>query len=119
MTSSQIKRITTEEEAKAALAERRRLAREQAEREAELEQQRLVKFFIFSCNEMHFFKIFMKIIVISKNLSPSQEAERLAEEERLRREEEEQRKMEEEQLRMLEEAKRAEEERLSQAIEVL
>lgn len=35
-------RITTEVEAKAALAERRRLAREQAEREAELERQRLV-----------------------------------------------------------------------------
>ncbi|XP_015120879.1 zinc finger CCCH domain-containing protein 13 isoform X8 [Diachasma alloeum] len=34
-------RITTEEEAKAALAERRRLAREQAEREAEIERQRL------------------------------------------------------------------------------
>ncbi|XP_044015942.1 MAP7 domain-containing protein 2 isoform X4 [Aphidius gifuensis] len=34
-------RITTEEEAKAALAERRKLAREQAEREAELERQRL------------------------------------------------------------------------------
>lgn len=37
-------RITTEEEAKAALAERRRLAREQAEREAELERQRQVSF---------------------------------------------------------------------------
>ena len=35
-------RITTEEEAKAALAERRRLAREQAEREAEQERLRLV-----------------------------------------------------------------------------
>lgn len=35
-------KITTEEEAKAALAERRRLAREQAERDAELERQRLV-----------------------------------------------------------------------------
>ncbi|XP_044741347.1 ensconsin isoform X2 [Chrysoperla carnea] len=34
-------RITTEEEAKAALAERRRLAREEAERQAELERQRL------------------------------------------------------------------------------
>ncbi|XP_035231236.1 inner centromere protein A-like isoform X2 [Stegodyphus dumicola] len=34
-------RITSEEEAKAALAEKRRLAREQAEREAELERQRL------------------------------------------------------------------------------
>lgn len=33
-------RITSEEEAKAALAEKRRLAREQAEREAELERQR-------------------------------------------------------------------------------
>ncbi|XP_063234219.1 ensconsin-like isoform X3 [Bacillus rossius redtenbacheri] len=42
MTASMIAktRITTEEEAKAALAERRRLAREQAEREAELEKQR-------------------------------------------------------------------------------
>jgi MAP7 domain-containing protein 1 len=36
-------RITTEEEAKAALAERRRLAREQAEREAELEKLRMVR----------------------------------------------------------------------------
>lgn len=34
-------KITTEEEAKAALAERRRLAREEAERQAELERQRL------------------------------------------------------------------------------
>jgi hypothetical protein len=35
--------ITTEKEAKAALAERRRLAREQAEREAELEKLKLVR----------------------------------------------------------------------------
>ena len=42
MTASMIRRITTAEEAKAALAERRRQAREQAEREAELERQRLV-----------------------------------------------------------------------------
>lgn len=35
------KKITTEEEAKAALAERRRIAREEAERQAELEKQRL------------------------------------------------------------------------------
>ena len=41
-------KITTEEEAKAALAERRRLAREQAEREAELERQRLVHISIYS-----------------------------------------------------------------------
>ncbi|XP_039484751.1 ensconsin isoform X6 [Drosophila santomea] len=42
MTASMMaKKITTEEEAKAALAERRRLAREEAERQAELERQRL------------------------------------------------------------------------------
>ncbi|XP_065092890.1 inner centromere protein A isoform X17 [Ochlerotatus camptorhynchus] len=42
MTASMIaKRINTEEEAKAALAERRRLAREEAERQAELERQRI------------------------------------------------------------------------------
>ncbi|KAH8303555.1 hypothetical protein KR018_003049, partial [Drosophila ironensis] len=42
MTASMMARkITTEEEAKAALAERRRLAREEAERQAELERQRL------------------------------------------------------------------------------
>lgn len=41
MTASMIRRINTEEEAKAALAERRRLAREEAERKAELERQRL------------------------------------------------------------------------------
>lgn len=45
MTASMLatkQKITTEEEAKAALAERRKLAREQAERNAELERQRLV-----------------------------------------------------------------------------
>jgi len=45
MTASMLatkQKITTEGEAKAALAERRRLAREQAERDAELERQRLV-----------------------------------------------------------------------------
>lgn len=89
MTASMLatkQKITTEEEAKAALAERRRLAREQAERDAELERQRL-------------------------------EAERLAEEERLRCEEEEQRRQEEEQLRMLEESRKNEELRLQLAIE--
>lgn len=42
MTASMIKvRINTEEEAKAALAERRRLAREEAERQAEMERLRI------------------------------------------------------------------------------
>lgn len=39
--ASMMKRITTEDEAKAALAERRRIAREEAERQAEAERQRL------------------------------------------------------------------------------
>lgn len=45
-------RITTEEEAKAALAERRRLAREQAEREAELERQRQVSLISHCVNKV-------------------------------------------------------------------
>lgn len=40
MTASMIKRISTEEEAKAALAEKRRLIREETERQAELERLR-------------------------------------------------------------------------------
>ncbi|XP_022915641.1 ensconsin-like isoform X12 [Onthophagus taurus] len=44
MTTSMTKvRINTEEEAKAALAERRRLAREEAERQAEMERQRIAE----------------------------------------------------------------------------
>ncbi|XP_058840069.1 inner centromere protein A-like isoform X6 [Topomyia yanbarensis] len=95
--SMHAKRISTEEEAKAALAERRRLAREEAERQAELERQRI---------------------------EAEEEAERqrqLEEEERLRMLEEEtirlgeeQRRLEEERLQQaIEEAKkRDEEERL-------
>ncbi|XP_069361991.1 ensconsin-like isoform X9 [Maniola hyperantus] len=82
MTASMVRRITTEEEAKAALAERRRRAREELERQAELERQRLQR-------------------------EAEEEAVRQRqEEERQRREEEEarelaalQRKMEEEKLR--------------------
>ncbi|EAA43216.5 AGAP001315-PC [Anopheles gambiae str. PEST] len=95
MTASMIaKRINTEEEAKAALAERRRLAREEAERLAELER---------------------------KRIEAEEQAERqriLEEEERLRKLEEEtirlaeeQRRMEEERLQQaIEEARRRDEE---------
>uniref|UniRef100_A0A182VVS6 MAP7 domain-containing protein n=1 Tax=Anopheles minimus TaxID=112268 RepID=A0A182VVS6_9DIPT len=95
MTASMIaKRITTEEEAKAALAERRRLAREEAERQAELER---------------------------KRIEAEEQAERqriLEEEERLRKLEEEtirlaeeQRRMEEERLQQaIEDARRRDEE---------
>ncbi|XP_076357053.1 uncharacterized protein LOC143250436 isoform X19 [Tachypleus tridentatus] len=86
-------RITSEEEAKAALAEKRRLAREQAEREAELERQR------------------------QEELSVKKFSYRRKEEERLRLEEEEQRKQEEEQIRLAEEHRRQEEEKLQRAIE--
>lgn len=82
MTASMTRRITTEEQAKAALAERRRRAREELERQAELERQRLQR-------------------------EAEEEAERQKlEEERQRREEEEarelaqlQRRMDEEKLR--------------------
>ena len=61
-------RITTEEEAKAALAERRRLAREQAEREAELERQRLVRSFIRSLR-----------VVFNRNISSLDQLEKFDE----------------------------------------
>ncbi|XP_048514374.1 ensconsin isoform X17 [Athalia rosae] len=96
MTASMIAktRITTEEEAKAALAERRRLARVQAEREAELERQR-----------------------IEAEIRLEEERQRAEEEEQRRLEEEtlrlasEARQAEEQRLRLaIEEAQRREEE---------
>lgn len=59
MTSSMIikQKISTEEEAKAALAERRKLVREQAERDAEIERQRLVTTCYNSLNSYNFAKI--------------------------------------------------------------
>ncbi|XP_020715065.1 ensconsin isoform X8 [Ceratitis capitata] len=87
-------KITTEEEAKAALAERRRLAREEAERQAELERQRLE----------------------AERLAELKRQEEEAERQRAFEEEanhlaEEQRRAEEERLRQaIEEAKQKEEE---------
>lgn len=54
-------KITTEEEAKAALAERRRLAREQAERDAELERQRLVRY-SYICSVVCVLQIILLIV---------------------------------------------------------
>ncbi|XP_046669501.1 ensconsin isoform X6 [Homalodisca vitripennis] len=90
-------RITTEEEAKAALAERRRLAREQAEREAELERQRLEA----------------ERLAEEQRLREEEEEQKRMEEEQLRLLEEA-RQAEQERLRQaIEEAqKREEEERL-------
>ncbi|XP_014476822.1 PREDICTED: MAP7 domain-containing protein 1-like isoform X5 [Dinoponera quadriceps] len=87
-------RITTEEEAKAALAERRRLAREQAEREAELERQRKEE----------------EARLEAERLRAEEEEQRRLEEETLRLANEA-REAEEQRLRLaIEEAKRREEE---------
>ncbi|XP_011290637.1 uncharacterized protein LOC101899735 isoform X2 [Musca domestica] len=87
-------KITTEEEAKAALAERRRLAREEAERQAELERQRLEA----------------ERLAELKRQEEEAERQRQFEEEAMRMAEE-QRKAEEERLRQaIEEAKQREEE---------
>ena len=55
-------RNRTEEEAKAALAERRRLAREQAEREAELERLRLVSYLIVFCTRINSILVFLIVL---------------------------------------------------------
>ncbi|XP_011251310.1 eukaryotic translation initiation factor 4 gamma isoform X39 [Camponotus floridanus] len=87
-------RITTEEEAKAALAERRRLAREQAEREAELERQRQEE----------------EARLEAERLRAEEEEQRRLEEETIRLANEA-RKAEEQRLQLaIEEAKRREEE---------
>ncbi|XP_076641935.1 uncharacterized protein LOC143352873 isoform X8 [Halictus rubicundus] len=87
-------RITTEEEAKAAIAERRRLAREQAEREAELERQRQEE----------------EARLEAERIRAEEEEQRRLEEESLRLANEA-REAEEQRLRLaIEEAKRREEE---------
>ncbi|KAL6259070.1 hypothetical protein P5V15_008991 [Pogonomyrmex californicus] len=87
-------RITTEEEAKAALAERRRLAREQAEREAELERLRQEE----------------EARLEAERLRAEEEEQRRLEEETIRLANEA-RQAEEQRLQMaIEEAKRREEE---------
>uniref|UniRef100_A0A182ISI4 MAP7 domain-containing protein n=1 Tax=Anopheles atroparvus TaxID=41427 RepID=A0A182ISI4_ANOAO len=95
MTASMIaKRINTEEEAKAALAERRRLAREEAERLAELERKRI------EAEEQ----------AERQRIAEEEERLRKLEEETIRLAEEQQR-MEEERLQQaIEEARRRDEE---------
>ncbi|XP_055695642.1 MAP7 domain-containing protein 1 isoform X6 [Lutzomyia longipalpis] len=95
-------RITTEEEAKAALAERRRLARVEAERQAEAERLRLIA----------------EAEAEQKRIAEEEEKQRQLEQEALRLAEE-QRKAEEERLaRAIEEArKREEEEKLQREAE--
>uniref|UniRef100_A0A0A9ZET6 Reticulocyte-binding protein 2 a n=1 Tax=Lygus hesperus TaxID=30085 RepID=A0A0A9ZET6_LYGHE len=94
MSASMKGRITTEEEAKAALAERRRLAREQAEREAELERQRLEA----------------ERLAEEERIRKEEEEHRRFEEEQLRLLEEARRHEEQRLQQAIEEAKKREEE---------
>ncbi|KFM76514.1 Reticulocyte-binding protein 2-like protein a, partial [Stegodyphus mimosarum] len=88
------KRIISEEEAKAALAEKRRLAREQAEKEAELERQRLEQ---LKQEE-------------EERMRKEEEEQRKMEEEQIRLAEEHRRQEEEKLRKAIEEQERKEEE---------
>ncbi|KAL0115306.1 hypothetical protein PUN28_010678 [Cardiocondyla obscurior] len=120
-------RITTEEEAKAALAERRRLAREQAEREAELERQRQEEEARLEAERLHAEeeeqrRLEEETIRLANEAREAEEQRlQLAIEEAKRREEEDRRKREEEarQKQEKEEAERkAREEAEKQRIEM-
>ncbi|KAJ6636535.1 hypothetical protein Bhyg_15126 [Pseudolycoriella hygida] len=95
MTASMIaKRYTTEEQAKAALAERRRIAREEAERQAELERQRIEA----------------EELAEQQRIFEEEENQRRLEEETLRLVEEQKKAEELRLLQAIEEAKQKEEE---------
>ncbi|KAH8239065.1 hypothetical protein KR032_000337, partial [Drosophila birchii] len=128
MTASMMaKKITTEEEAKAALAERRRLAREEAERQAELERQRLEAERLAELKAQE--EEAERQRLFEEESTRLAEEQRRAEEERLRkaieeaqqREKEEQRKLEEEEKQRVEREeaeKKAKEEAEKQRVEV-
>ncbi|XP_034655517.1 uncharacterized protein LOC117893159 isoform X2 [Drosophila subobscura] len=128
MTASMMaKKITTEEQAKAALAERRRLAREEAERQAELERQRLEAERLAEIKAQE--EEAERQRLFEEESTRLAEEQRRGEEERLRkaieeaqqREEEEQRKREEEEKQRVEREeaeKKAKEEAEKQRIEV-
>ncbi|KRF99026.1 uncharacterized protein Dwil_GK10095, isoform C [Drosophila willistoni] len=111
MTASMIaKKITTEEEAKAALAERRRLAREEAERQAELERQRLEAERLAELKAQE--EEAERQRLFEEESTRLAEEQRRGEEERLRKaiEEAQQREAEEQQKREEEERQRVERE---------
>ncbi|XP_068149911.1 MAP7 domain-containing protein 2 isoform X3 [Drosophila tropicalis] len=111
MTASMIARkITTEEEAKAALAERRRLAREEAERQAELERQRLEAERLAELKAQE--EEAERQRLFEEESTRLAEEQRRGEEERLRKaiEEAQQREAEEQQKREEEERQRVERE---------
>ncbi|XP_017059753.1 ensconsin isoform X4 [Drosophila ficusphila] len=128
MTASMMARkITTEEEAKAALAERRRLAREEAERQAELERQRLEAERLAEIKAQE--EEAERQRLFEEESTRLAEEQRRGEEERLRkaieeaqqREEEERRKREDEEKQRVEREeaeKKAKEEAEKQRVEV-
>ncbi|XP_037723240.1 ensconsin isoform X5 [Drosophila subpulchrella] len=128
MTASMMaKKITTEEEAKAALAERRRLAREEAERQAELERQRLEAERLAEIKAQE--EEAERQRLFEEESTRLAEEQRRGEEERLRkaieeaqqREEEERRKREDEEKQRVEREeaeKKAKEEAEKQRVEV-
>ncbi|XP_032575954.1 flocculation protein FLO11 isoform X3 [Drosophila sechellia] len=128
MTASMMaKKITTEEEAKAALAERRRLAREEAERQAELERQRLEAERLAEIKAQE--EEAERQRLFEEESTRLAEEQRRGEEERLRkaieeaqqREEEEKRRREEEEKQRVEREeaeKKAKEEAEKQRVEV-
>ena len=118
------KRIISEEEAKAALAEKRRLAREQAEKEAELERQRQEELRIQEEERLRVEEEEQKkmeeeqLRLLEEHRKQEEEKLRKAIEENERKEEEERVKREEEQRFKAEQERKAQEEAEKQRIEL-
>lgn len=118
------KRIISEEEAKAALAEKRRLAREQAEREAELERQRQEELRKEEEERLRLEEEEQRkmeeeqLRLLEEHRKQEEEKLRKAIEENERKEEEERAKREEDQRLKVEQERKAHEEAEKQRIEL-
>ncbi|GJQ66824.1 hypothetical protein Trydic_g18589 [Trypoxylus dichotomus] len=104
MTASMIKvRINTEEEAKAALAERRRLAREEAERQAEMERRRIEEEQRIEFERQQREEEQQRILIEKLRAEEQQRLEEAIKEAQKREEEQRLRKEEENRMRLLKE----------------
>ncbi|KAK9723247.1 EF-hand domain pair [Popillia japonica] len=104
MTASMIKvRINTEEEAKAALAERRRLAREEAERQAEMERRRIEEEQRLEFERQQREEEQQRILIEKLRAEEQQRLEEAIKEAQKREEEQRLRKEEENRMRVLKE----------------
>ncbi|XP_018320617.2 ensconsin isoform X3 [Agrilus planipennis] len=95
--------ITTEEEAKAALAERRRLAREEAERQAEMERKRLEEEARLELERQQKEEEQQRLLIEQQRAAEEARLKEAIREAQKREEEEKQRKEEEQRLRLLKE----------------